>query len=82
MARESSLSLKDATTPENEADKSKESQHPIDMEEFDVTDDELILPLVGELAKKVVVRRKIEMYWEKKKLQEQIGDFGEIDFDF
>jgi hypothetical protein len=82
MARESSLSPKDATTPENEADKNKESQHPIDMEEFDVTDDELILPLVGELAKKVVVRRKIEMYWEKKRLQEQIGDFGEIDFDF
>ena len=27
-------------------------------------------------------RRKIEMYWEKKRLQEQLGDFGEIDFDF
>ena len=82
MAQESSLSPKDVAPTENEADKSKESLHPIDLEELDVPDDDLILPSEGELAKKVVVRRKIEMYWEKKRLQEQIGDFGEIDLDF
>lgn len=83
MAQESSSqSPKDAAPPENGADKTEESLHAIDLEGIDMSDDDLILPPEGELAKKVVVRRKIEMYWEKKRLQEQIGDFGEIDFDF
>jgi hypothetical protein len=82
MALNTPQPSKDAVLPENEVDKSKESLQPIDLEESDVADEDLILPSEGELAKKVVVRRKIEMYWEKKRLQEQIGELGEIDFDF
>lgn len=63
----------------------EDSLTTIDMEEFDATanDDDLALPTENDLVnKKLVVRRKIELYWEKKRLQEQLGDFGEIDFDF
>jgi hypothetical protein len=78
MAIASSPSIKD-TSPA-ETDNSKDSEQPIDLEEIDPSEDDLVLPLEAELTKKVVVRRKIEMYWEKKRLQEQIGDFDEIDF--
>ncbi len=33
-------------------------------------------------AKKMVARRKIELYWDKKRLQEQLGDFYDYDLDF
>jgi hypothetical protein len=85
MALETSQSPADTALSEPEADKNPESLSPIDMEDFDANtnEDDLVLPAEDEIAnKKVAVRRKIEMYWEKKRLQEQLGDFGEIDFDF
>jgi len=30
----------------------------------------------------MAARRKIELYWEKKRLQEQLGDFYDEDLDF
>lgn len=33
-------------------------------------------------AKKTNARRKIEIYWEKKRLKEQLEDFDESEFDF
>lgn len=33
-------------------------------------------------AKKANARRKIEIYWEKKRLKEQLEDFDESEFDF
>lgn len=82
MAQETSQPPKDTTPPEAETDNSKEALSPIDLEDFEIAEDDLALPPEAELAKKVAVRRKIEMYWEKKRLREQIGDLGEIDFDF
>jgi hypothetical protein len=83
MAIESSHPLKNPTKPEPQADNTQESLTPVDIEDMDANEDELVLPTEGELAnKKVAVRRKIEMYWEKRRLREQVGDFGEIDFDF
>jgi hypothetical protein len=82
MAQESSQPAKDTNADISDQDKTKESPQAIELDDFDATEDDLILPPETELAKKVVVRRKIEMYWEKKRLQEQIGDFSEIDFDF
>lgn len=32
--------------------------------------------------KKMVARRKIEIYWEKKKLKDQFDDFEDSEFDF
>jgi hypothetical protein len=84
MAIESLQSPEDSTL-EPDAGKNPEFLSPIDMEDFDVNsnEDDLVLPAEDGLAnKKVAVRRKIEMYWEKKRLQDQLGDFGEIDFDF
>ena len=76
-----------ASTAKSEpaADKNPESLAPLDIEEFDASagEDDLALPPESDLTNnKVAVRRKIELYWEKKRLQEQLGDFGEIDFDF
>jgi len=85
MAIETLQSPTDAALSEPGAEKNPESLLPIDMEDLDAsaTEDDLVLPSENELANnKVAVRRKIEMYWEKKRLQEQLGDFGEIDFDF
>ncbi|MEQ1485472.1 hypothetical protein [Methyloglobulus sp.] len=85
MTTESLKSPKDTTAIEPQNDKNKESLASIDMEDFDVNanEDDLALPNEDELTnKKMDTRRKIEMYWEKKRLQEQLGDFGEIDFDF
>lgn len=33
-------------------------------------------------VKKASARRKIEIYWEKKRLKEQLDDFDESEFDF
>jgi hypothetical protein len=85
MTTESSKIPKDTIASEPQNDKNKESLAPIDMEDFDVNanEDDLALPNEDELtSKKMDTRRKIEMYWEKKRLQEQLGDFAEIDFDF
>jgi hypothetical protein len=85
MAIESTQSsaVTPATAPE--ADKNQEPLVSMDIEDFEAiaVDDDVALPASNELAnKKVAVRRKIEMYWEIRKLREQLGDFGETDFDF
>jgi hypothetical protein len=82
MTQETSQSLKDVNSPDNKTDKNPEPQSPVDLEDFEGTEDELLLPTEVDLAKKVAVRRKIEMYWEKKRLREQIGELDEIDLDF
>lgn len=85
MAIETLQSSTDTTLSEAEADKTPESLSSIDIEDFDASanEDDLALPAENELVNnKVAVRRKIELYWEKKRLQEQLGDLGEIDFDF
>ncbi|MEQ1559638.1 MAG: hypothetical protein ABL933_11970 [Methyloglobulus sp.] len=84
MANESQALLDNtAQAPENP--KNKDHLPALDMDDFDINsnEDEVALPAENELtAKKMDARQKIEMYWEKKRLQEQLGEFSEIDFDF
>ncbi len=85
MALEPQKIPDNSDSPKAEENKNEDSLATLDMEDFDATanEDDLALPTENDLAnKKLAVRRKIEMYWEKKRLQEQLGDFGEIDFDF
>lgn len=82
MTQKKPQSLNNTNSPENKADKNPEPQSSVDLEEFEGTEDDLLLPPEADLAKKVAVRRKIEMYWEKKRLREQIGELNEIDLDF
>jgi len=51
----------------------------LDGDDFDINDEFITLPESESTDKKSNARRKIEMYWEKKQLREQIGDY---DFDF
>ena len=77
--------VKPPITSEAKADKNKEALSPLDIEDDDVnaTEDDLTLSLQDPLATtKLVARRKIEMYWEKRRLQEQLGDFDDADLDF
>jgi hypothetical protein len=55
----------------------------IDTEDHDVIN-EYISPLTESerAAKKVAARKKIELYWEKKRLQEQLGEYTDEDLDF
>ncbi|MGZ8185508.1 MAG: PA3496 family putative envelope integrity protein [Methylobacter sp.] len=84
MTKKSSKSVIDKSAPKPEDDKNKD-EIELDIEEFDlsVNDEYITLPNENErAAKKMAARRKIEMYWEKKRLQEQLGDFDELDLDF
>jgi hypothetical protein len=66
-------------------EKTSDSNAPVDLDDIDLSssEEDTGLSLDDELAnKKLVARRKIEMYWEKKRLQEQLGDLEEVDFDF
>lgn len=77
-----SKSVSDKSSPEVGADKSKD-EVDLDIEGFGLSDDYITLPNESErAAKKMAARRKIELYWEKKRLQEQLGDFDEEDLDF
>jgi hypothetical protein len=79
-----SKSLSDKSAPEAGVDKSKD-EVDLDVEGFDLglSSEYMTLPNESErAAKKMAARRKIELYWEKKRLQEQLGDFDEDDFDF
>jgi len=79
-----SKSASDKSAPEVGADKSKEDVD-LDIEGFDLglSSDYITLPNESEkAAKKMAARRKIELYWEKKRLQEQLGDFYDEDIDF
>lgn len=79
-----SKSVPDKSTPEVGADKSKD-EADLDIEGFDLglSSEYITLPNESErAAKKMAARRKIELYWEKKRLQEQLGDFYDEDIDF
>ncbi|MGZ5018594.1 MAG: PA3496 family putative envelope integrity protein [Methylobacter sp.] len=79
-----SKSVPDKSAPEVSADKSKDDVD-LDVEGFDLglSSEYITLPNESErAAKKMAARRKIELYWEKKRLQEQLGDFDEEDLDF
>jgi hypothetical protein len=79
-----SKSVSDKSTPEAGVDKSKD-EVDLDIEGFDLglSSDYITLPNESErAAKKMAARRKIELYWEKKRLQEQLGDFDDEDLDF
>lgn len=79
-----SKSVSDKSSSESGIDKSK-NEVDLDGEGFELgsSHDYMALPSESEkAAKKMAARRKIELYWEKKRLQEQLGDFDEEDFDF
>jgi len=79
-----SKSVSDKSTPEAGVDKTKD-EVDLDVESFDLglSGDYITLPNESErAAKKMAARRKIELYWEKKRLQEQLGDFDDEDLDF
>ena len=51
----------------------------------DVFEDGEFVSLADETEKEVIrrdARRKIEIYWEKRRLREQFEDFDESEFDF
>ncbi len=76
--------IPDKSVPEVSADKSKDDVD-LDAEGFDLglSSEYITLPNESErAAKKMAARRKIELYWEKKRLKEQLGDFDEDDLDF
>lgn len=84
MTMKASKSVSDKSTPEAGVDKSKD-EVDLDIEGFDLglSSDYITLPNESErAAKKMAARRKIELYWEKKRLQEQLGDFDDEDLDF
>lgn len=84
MAKKSSKSISDNSISDSEADKNQD-QIDLDIEGIDlnVGSEYITFPNESEkAAKKMAARRKIEMYWEKKRLQEQLGDFEDSDLDF
>jgi hypothetical protein len=69
---------------EPEIEKSKHDAD-VEIEDYDLhlIDEYISFPTEDEKAvKKMAARRKIEMYWEKKRLREQLGDFDEDELDF
>jgi hypothetical protein len=84
MTMKASKSVSDKSLPEVGADKSKDDVD-LDVEGFDLGlgNEYITLPNESERAeKKMAARRKIELYWERKRLQEQLGDFYDEDIDF
>ena len=84
MAKEASPSVPDKVVTEPEVDKTKH-EADLDIEDFDLNmiDEYIAFPSENEKAvKKMAARRKIEMYWEKKRLREQLGEFDDSEFDF
>jgi hypothetical protein len=71
-------------TVKPESEKPKENLASLDLDDFDASSDEdLSLSLEDEIeTKKMATRRKIEMYWEKKRLRDELGEFEETDLDF
>jgi hypothetical protein len=79
-----SKSVLDKSVPEVSANKDKD-EVDLDIEGLDLglSGEYITLPNESERsAKKMAARRKIELYWEKKRLQEQLGDFYDEDIDF
>ncbi|MDP3876661.1 MAG: hypothetical protein Q8Q50_06740 [Methylobacter sp.] len=75
-------SVSDKSVPEIGVSVSKDDVD-LDIDGLDLGSDYIALPSESEsAAKKMAARRKIELYWEKKRLQEQLGDFYDEDIDF
>lgn len=51
-------------------------------EDFDAPDFVSLSDDADKDMKKLVARRKIEIYWEKKRLKDQFDDFEDSEFDF
>ncbi len=69
--------------PESEASSDAKGEIDLDIEDFDLGEDYIMMPAENDkVAKKMAARRKIEMYWEKKRLKEQLGEFDDFDLDF
>lgn len=84
MAKKISKSVSDKPIPDSDVDKNKD-EIDLDIEGIDLnlSSEYITFPNESEkAAKKMAARRKIEMYWEKKRLQEQLGDFEDSDLDF
>ena len=83
MTMKVSKSVPDNSASEVSIDKTKDD---VDLDEgFDLgsSTDYITLPNESErAAKKMAARRKIELYWERKRLQEQLGEFYDEDIDF
>jgi hypothetical protein len=84
MTKEASPSVLNKANVEPEVDNNKhESDADIEDLDLHLIDEYAAFPNENEKAlKKMAARRKIEMYWEKKRLKEQLGDFDDLDFDF
>jgi len=84
MAKKMSKSVSDKSISDSDVDKNKdEIDHDIEGVELGLSNEFITFPDESEAAaKKMAARRKIEMYWEKKRLQEQLGDFEDSDLDF
>lgn len=76
MARTSSKSVETPVDKKN-SEKDIEADEDFDAPEFVSLADHAEKDL-----KKMVARRKIEIYWEKKRLKDQFDDFEESEFDF
>jgi len=84
-AQPSQSTTENASSVKPEPEKTNDAIAPVDLDDFEINaaEDDLGLPSEDEIAnKKLAARRKIEMHWEKKRLQEQLGDLDDIDFDF
>jgi hypothetical protein len=84
MTKDIQPSVMETSKAEPEIEKSKHDAD-IEIEDYDLQmiDEYISYPTDDEKAvKKMAARRKIEMYWEKKRLREQLGDFDEGELDF
>ena len=84
MKTSKSVPDKPAPAPEVDVDKKKD-EVDFDIEGFDLglSNEYITLPNESERsAKKMAARRKIELHWERKRLQEQLGDLYNDDLDF
>jgi hypothetical protein len=75
-----------ARTPSKSVDKpiekvSSEKEVEVD-DDFDSPEYVSLSDDAEKELKKMVARRKIEIYWEKKRLKDQFDDFEDSEFDF
>jgi len=84
MTKDTQPSAAESPKAEPEIERSKrDADIEIEDSELHLIDEYISFPTEDEKAvKKMAARRKIEMYWEKKSLREQLGDFNEDDLDF
>lgn len=76
MARTSSKSV-DKPVDNTSSEKEIDADEDFDSSEYVSLSDDAEKDL-----KKMVARRKIEIYWEKKRLRDQFDDFEDSEFDF